>query len=120
ELHASSNRLTHALRGLGLGRGDALAIVLPNERAFVEAYLAAMQAGLYLTCINFHLTGPEIAYIVGDCGATALLVSERFAAAGRAAADELGLPAEGRLSSGKIDGFVSLDDLVASHPETPP
>ncbi len=79
-----------------------------------------MQAGLYLTCINFHLTGPEIAYIVGDCGAKALLVGERFAAAGRAAADELGFPAEGRLASGKIDGFVSLDDLVRGHSEAPP
>ena len=120
ELHASSNRLTHALRALGLGRGDTLAIVLPNERAFVEAYLAAMQSGLYLTCINFHLTGPEIAYIVGDCGAKALLVGERFAAAGRAAADELDFPAERRLASGAIEGFVPLDELVADQPDTPP
>jgi len=120
ELHASSNRLTHALRGLGLHRGDTLAIVLPNERAFVEAYLATMQAGLYLTCINFHLTGPEIAYIVADCGAKALLVGERYAAAGAAAADELGFPAEGRIASGKVPGFVPLQEFVAGHADTPP
>jgi len=120
ELHATSNRLAHALRALGLRRGDTFAIVLPNERAFVEAYLAAMQTGLYLTCINFHLTGPEIAYIVADCGAEALLVGERFAAAGRAAADELDFPAERRLASGKVDGFVPLHEFVADHPGTPP
>jgi long-chain acyl-CoA synthetase len=120
ELRSSSNRLVHALRGLGFERGDALAIVLPNERAFLDAYLAAMQAGWYLTCINFHLTGPEIAYIVDDCGARALLVAERFAEAGRAAAGELDLPTEALLSSGRIEGFRSLDDLVAGYADSTP
>ena len=32
----------------------------------IELYLAATQAGFFLTPINHHLTAPEIAYIVGD------------------------------------------------------
>ena len=120
ELRASSDRLTNALRALGLRPGDALAMVLHNERAFLECYLAAMQSGMYLTCINFHLTGPEIAYIVGDCNAGALVVGERFAEAGRAAAEELDFPPSRRLSSGAVRGFVPLEEIVAGHPSTPP
>jgi long-chain acyl-CoA synthetase len=120
ELHESSNRLTHGLRALGLRHGDTVAMVLPNERAFVEAYLAAMQAGFYLTCINYHLTAPEIAYIVDDCDAKVFLVGERFAVTGTAAADELDFPLKRRLASGKVDGFRPLQDIMADQPGTPP
>jgi len=120
ELAAASNRTANALRALGLQRGDAVAMVMPNDRAFLDLYLATLQTGLYLTCINFHLTGPEIAYIANDCEAKVLVVHDRFAAAGRVAADELAFPAERRLAVGAIDGFRRLEDLVAAQPDTPP
>jgi len=120
ELAAASNRTAHALRSLGLRRGDAVAMVMPNDRAFLDLYLATLQTGLYLTCINFHLTGPEIAYIANDCEAKALVVHERFAAAGTAAADELRFPADRRLAVGKVEGFRDLDELVAGQLDTPP
>jgi long-chain acyl-CoA synthetase len=120
ELWESSNRLSNALASLGLTHGDGLAIVLPNELAFLEAYLAAMQSGLYLTCINFHLTGPEIAYILGDCEATVLLASSRYGAACAAAAAEVGIPAERRLCSGDIEGFRRLGDVVGDQSPDPP
>src|SRR5581483_11622822 len=80
-LEARTNQVANGLRALGLQRGDGVAIVLPNYLEFVELYLATMQTGLYLTCINYHLTGPEIAYIVNDAEAKVLVVHERFAPA---------------------------------------
>jgi long-chain acyl-CoA synthetase len=120
DLWQSSNRLSNALAGLGLTHGDGLALVLPNEFAFLEAYLAAMQSGLYLTCINYHLTGPEIGYILGDCEASVLLASSRYGSAASLAADQVGLPAERRLSSGDIEGFRRLEDVVADQSSEPP
>ena len=120
ELAAAANRVTHALRALGLRRGDAVAMVMPNHRAFLDLYLGTQQAGMYLTCVNFHLTGPEIAYIAGDCEAKALVVHERYAAAAVAAAEELGFPAERRLAVGRVDGFRDLEELVEAQPGTPP
>ncbi|RMD82125.1 MAG: acyl-CoA synthetase, partial [Candidatus Dadabacteria bacterium] len=64
ELAAASNRLTRALRALGLGKGDVVATVLPNGAEMIELYLACFQAGMYLVPINHHLVGTEIAYIV--------------------------------------------------------
>ena len=47
--------------------------MLPNSREAMELFLAMQQVGLYLTPINFHLVGPEIAYILQDCEADAAL-----------------------------------------------
>ncbi len=113
ELDERANRVANGLHALGLRRGDGVAVVLPNEVAFVELYLATLQSGLYLTCINFHLTGPEVAYIVNDCEADVLVFHERYATAALAAADEIGLPAERRFAVGSIDGYRPYEEMAA-------
>ena len=70
DLLARANRLVHGLRALGLAPGDVIAAVLPNGPEAYEIYLAMQQAGWYLVPINYHLVGPEIAYILQDCEAT--------------------------------------------------
>lgn len=120
QLEQRSNQLANGLRSLGLKRGDGVAIVLPNESQFVELYLAAMQTGLYLTCVNFHLTGPEIAYIVNDCEAQVLVIHDRYGDAGVGAAPELNLPAENRFSIGSVDGYRPFEELAEGQPTTPP
>ena len=116
ELLAASNQVAHGLRAMGLERGDAVAVVLPNEPAFLELYLAATQIGLYITPINFHLTAPEIAYILQDCEADAFVVGERYAAAGRAAADGV-IPAAACFGAGKVAGFRAYDELKDGQPD---
>src|SRR4051812_17532438 len=78
ELLASANQLVHGLRALGLRPGDVIAAVLPNCQEAYELYLAMQQAGWYLVPINFHLVGPEIAYILQDCEASVFVFHERF------------------------------------------
>ena len=120
ELKQRSDQLANGLRALGLERGDGVAIVLPNEVAFVEMYLATMQIGLYLTCVNYHLTGPEIAYIVNDCEAKVLVMDERYATAAVSASAEIELPAEHRFAVGSIEGFRNYGEIGAGQPTTPP
>ena len=60
ELFARANQVAHGLRALGLGKGDCVALVLPNCAEFYAINLAVAQIGLYMTPINNHLTGPEI------------------------------------------------------------
>src|SRR6185437_11526896 len=62
ELLARANQLVHGLRALGLQAGDCVATVLDNSAAMIETFLAAHQAGWYLTPINWHLAAPEVAY----------------------------------------------------------
>ena len=89
ELLASCNQLVHGLRAMGLEPGDAIAMLLPNCREVFELYLAVLQAGFYLVPINWHLVGPEIAYIVDDCEAKAFVAHARFGDAATVAAKEL-------------------------------
>ncbi len=120
DLLASANQLVHGLRAAGLRPGDAIAAVLPNSLQAYEIYLAMQQAGWYLTPINFHLVGPEIAYILQDCEARAFFADARFASACAVAADEAGIAAEARFGIGAIDGFRAYDDLKVDQPTSTP
>src|SRR4051812_30946335 len=75
ELDDRSLRLAHVLRDAGLGVGDVVALLSDNRPETYEAYWAALRSGLYITAVNHNLSAEEVAYIVRDCGAKALLVS---------------------------------------------
>jgi long-chain acyl-CoA synthetase len=120
DLLADANRVVHGLRRHGLGRGDVVATVLPNGAPMVELYLAATQAGWYLVPINHHLTAPEIAYIVQDSAAKAMVVDERFAGTCRPAADQARAAHEARFAVGAVATFRPYSDLKAGESATLP
>lgn len=120
ELLADVNRISHGLRSLGLGRGDCVAVVMENCAEMFELQLSITQLGMYLTPINHHLTGPEIAYIIGDSGAKVFVGSERFASACTEAANEAAVPADHRFSVGSIAGFRPFPELMAGQADTLP
>ena len=105
DLLARANQYVHLLRSLGLEKGDSVAAVLPNGVKPVEVYLAALQAGWYYVPINYRLSAPEIAYIIQDSGAKAVVSHERYAEVIAAAADEAGVPADARLAHGAVPGL---------------
>ena len=111
ELAAAADRYGRGLQRLGLEVGDVVVAMLPNGIDLVALYFAAMQTGLYIVPINGHLTGAEVAYIVEDSEAKALVAHERFADAAITAA--AGLPDTARFAVGRIDGFRPLDELAA-------
>ncbi|MGB0630001.1 MAG: long-chain-fatty-acid--CoA ligase [Alphaproteobacteria bacterium] len=78
ELGARVNRLANALRGLGLNRGDRVAILDWNSLRYAETYYACALAGLTFLPLNSRLAAPELAYIFNDSDARALLLSEPF------------------------------------------
>lgn len=77
-LNEDSIRLARHLRSVGLKRGDALAINLENRLEFFIATWAALRSGLYLVTVNQFLPSHDVAYIVADCGAKALITSQRL------------------------------------------
>lgn len=91
ELAMTANRLSNGLRGLGLGVGDVLALVLSNRVEYLALQLAAHQIGLHLLPVNRHLTASETAHILADSGAALVVVDERTAEVAVAAAAEAGL-----------------------------
>jgi long-chain acyl-CoA synthetase len=58
---------------IGIGAGDAIAVVLRNDFAFFEASFAAQRLGAYSVPVNWHGKTPEISYVLNDCGAKAVV-----------------------------------------------
>lgn len=71
-----SNRLANGLLGLGLVKGDRVTILAYNCVEWLEIYVALARAGLIAVPLNFRLVGPEIKYIVENCGAKAMIVQD--------------------------------------------
>ncbi|WP_334143372.1 acyl-CoA synthetase [Rhabdothermincola sp.] len=120
ELLAAANQVSHGLRAQGLERGDTVACVLPNGLEMIQLYLGAMQIGLYLTPINHHLVGPEIAYIVNDSEAKVFVASARYADEVRKAMTEITLDADRCFAVGPIEGLRPWSDLLEGQPTTNP
>jgi acyl-CoA synthetase (AMP-forming)/AMP-acid ligase II len=78
ELNARVNKLAHSLLSLGLTKGDKVAVLLENSIEIVEVYLATAKTGIVIVPINFRLVGSEVAYIVNNSDAQALIVHDDF------------------------------------------
>ena len=113
ELDRRSRRLAVLLRQHGLTRGDHIAVLMRNTADYLVVCCAAQRSGLYYTPVNWHLSNDEVAYVVGDCEARALIVSAELLAVGEQVAAQM--PRVGvRLVDGAASGsFESLHDALA-------
>jgi long-chain acyl-CoA synthetase len=119
ELNANANRLARALRSRGLRAGDSVALLCTNRPEFIEVVVAAQRTGLRLTPINWHLTGEEAAYIVGNCEAKVLVAAAALGdmaveAANGAAGGGAGTGLVRLAVGGELPGFDSYDKAIAA------
>jgi long-chain acyl-CoA synthetase len=111
ELAGRADQIGRGLQALGLRPGDCVAGMLPNGSAALALFFAAMETGLYVVPVNWHLAAAEVAYILGDSGAGAFVADERFAAVAAAAADQAGIASDARFAVGDVPGFAPLAEL---------
>jgi fatty-acyl-CoA synthase len=130
--NARACRLANALLGLGLSKGDRVAILAYNTVEWVEIYAAAAKAGLVAVPVNFRLVGKEIRYIVDHAEAAAIIVQDQLVGALEEVGPELSVPSSRRIWFGTgrcLAGFVAYEALmshgrncepeVAASPEDP-
>lgn len=73
-LRASAARAASGFRDLGIGDGDAVALLLGNGTPVLEASLAATLAGAHPVPIHTGAAPDDILFVLGDCGAKLLVV----------------------------------------------
>src|SRR6266851_4389015 len=78
ELDHSSSRLAGGLAGLGLARGDRVAILDKNCAAYFELLLALDKAGLVAAPLNWRLTPNEVRQIIDDVRPKLIVVGPDF------------------------------------------
>jgi acyl-CoA synthetase (AMP-forming)/AMP-acid ligase II len=117
QLEAESNRIAHLLRGLGLVRGDTIAILMHNEIDFLPICWAAQRSGLVYVAMSTKLTADEAGYIAQDSGAKAIFCSPALADVAVAATPAL-LPAARFCTGGGAPGCTRLHDAIHNLPTT--
>jgi long-chain acyl-CoA synthetase len=71
-LNACAAALARALVRRGVGRGDRVALYLPNIPAFALVYLAVLRIGAIAVSINSIFKSEEVRFIIDDSGAQVL------------------------------------------------
>src|SRR6058998_2165853 len=66
--------------GLGIGRGDRVAILAANHPDYLVLLYACARLGALLVPLNWRLAVPEQLFILADASVKALLVQDAFAA----------------------------------------
>jgi long-chain acyl-CoA synthetase len=121
-LEARVNRLAQALRRAGVGAGDTVGAALHNGFEWYELLNAAGKLGAQLVPIGYRCKGPEIAYLLGDSGATVLLAAPDLAAEVDRAMGELCWPDERLWVVGAEAPWRgrSYEDVLADQPAAEP
>jgi len=73
ELQGRIDRCAAALRAQGVCHGDRVGFLGFNQPAFFVTMFGAARIGAVFVPLNFRLTGPELAYIIGDAGVHTLV-----------------------------------------------
>src|SRR5581483_4811272 len=66
------------LHAQGLRPGERVAVLARNSHRYLESYFGIAKAGLVAVPLNYRLVGRELAYILADCEARALLGEAEF------------------------------------------
>jgi long-chain acyl-CoA synthetase len=106
-LDEASARVAGLLHERGLKSGDRVGIMMPNVTEVPVLYYGALRVGAVVVPMNPLLKAREVAYYLGDSGATLLFAWHEFADQARTGAEQ----AEADLIV--VDG-VSFSDLLAS------
>jgi long-chain acyl-CoA synthetase len=92
DLWAESLAYAAGLRELGIGRGDKVAVQIPNLADFPRVYFAALAVGAAVVPVHLLLTPQEIAYVLTDSEAKLLVSHSSQLATGAEAAQLAGIP----------------------------
>ncbi len=124
EFDGICDRVAAGLGGLGIGKGDRVAVLARNSHGFAALRFALARIGAVLVPINFMLKADEVAFILRHSGARVLATDSGLAELARAAAtldtavtEFVWLPSED--PGAPAPGMVAFDTLAASTASVP-
>lgn len=121
DVTASGNRFARALDACGVPTRGSVALLAGNVPEFLAVYRGVTWSGRRVTPMSWRWTPSDVAYVVEDCGADALVVDARYA---HLVADAAALvdPDRRFAVGGAVDGFrdwSEVESLSAEPLESP-
>src|SRR4051812_33487536 len=122
EVYERCRRLAGALSLRDIGKGDTVAVMLPNTPAMVEAHFGIPMAGAVLNALNTRLDAETIAFMLDHGEARAILVDPEFTgvidkalALRKAKSPILVVDVEDAVFSGRVDriGSITYEELLS-------
>jgi fatty-acyl-CoA synthase len=114
ELDDRVTALAGALCRRGVESGDRVLILMLNRTEFIETFLAANLLGAIAVPVNFRMTPPEIAFLVGDCDAKVIVTESVLAGVATAVRALNPTLADVIVAGGTTeDGLLGYEELVA-------
>ncbi|HXQ23693.1 MAG TPA: AMP-binding protein [Candidatus Acidoferrales bacterium] len=118
ELDRLTNRTAHALRALGVVKGDRVTLALGNSVEYVAAAFGALKAGAILNPVNPALGAEELSYILGHAEPRVIITDADSIA--HILSPKLTLPRGSTVAAfGGGTSAVDLDALVGRSPADP-
>ncbi|MBC3193341.1 long-chain fatty acid--CoA ligase [Pseudonocardia sp. C8] len=105
------DRLAAELAAGGVGRGDRVGYLGTNHPDFLVTLFATARIGAIFVPLNFRLTAPELAHILGDAGVHTLVADAEHAAVVDPVRAEAGVTRALALSP--VPGWEPLEELLA-------
>ncbi|WP_410658224.1 long-chain-fatty-acid--CoA ligase [Amycolatopsis sp. lyj-112] len=112
DLWAGARRYAAAFRDQGIDAGDRIVLLLPNTPEFPMVYFGALARGAVVVPVHTLLVADEIAYILTDCDARALVCGASLLEQGGKAAEAAGVDVLTLLEE-RDSGRPRLDALAA-------
>src|SRR5690242_4325009 len=79
ELDERADRLARFLQDAGVGATDKVAIECVNSPEYLETFFAALKLGAVPVNVNYRYVGNELAYLLDNSDAVALVYHDEFA-----------------------------------------
>ena len=112
------NRLANALAGLGVAKGDRIAVLQVNCNQYVETYFAAAKLGAITVPLNFRARQDELGYMLENAEAKVLMTGDRYLDISRTMLPQLPSVNHGiTLDSKQTDMLYYEDMLNSSSPD---
>lgn len=114
ELSERSNRVANALAGLGVQKGDMVAILQVNCNEHVEVYNAAAKLGAIFIPLNFRAKADELEYMLNNCEAKVVFTGERYVDILNSIRPQLPKVQHFICLESKPEGTLNYDELLAA------
>jgi len=118
QLEAHANRVAHWAKAGGVGRGDAVALLMENRPEYVATWLGLLKVGAVVALINTNLRGQPLAHSIAIADAKHAIVGAELAETFAEAAPLIERAPKGWCAGGICPGLDDFDAALAAQPAT--